>query len=68
MTGTAIAKEIVYAAFRILRLAHRRLGLPINLHVPPVKDGFTRIVIGLEDNDQAKPPSRKEVGAALGYR
>jgi hypothetical protein len=29
--------------------------------VPLIKDGITRIVNGLEDDDHAKPPSRKEV-------
>ena len=44
-----------------LRLADKRLGLPINFHVPLIKDGITRIVNGLEDDDHAKPPSRQEV-------
>ncbi|MGA3236148.1 MAG: hypothetical protein ABSG03_07595 [Bryobacteraceae bacterium] len=39
----------------------QRLGLLINFHVPLIKDGITRIVNGLEDDDHAKPPSRKEV-------
>ena len=43
-----------------LRLADKRLGLPINFHVPLIKDGITRIVNGLEDDDHAKPPGRKE--------
>jgi hypothetical protein len=34
--------------------------LPINFYVPPIKDGITRIVNGLENDDHAKPPSRKE--------
>jgi len=37
-----------------LRLADKRLGLPINFHVPLIKDGITRIVNGLEDDDHAK--------------
>ncbi|MEO8593446.1 MAG: GxxExxY protein [Candidatus Solibacter sp.] len=43
-----------------LRLADKRLGLLINFHVPLIKDGITRIVNGLEDDDHAKSPSRKE--------
>ena len=43
-----------------LRLADKRLGLLINFHVPLIKDGITRIVNGLEDEDHAKAPSRKE--------
>ena len=43
-----------------LRLADKRLGLLINFHVALIKDGITRIVNGLEDDDHAKPPSRKE--------
>ena len=43
-----------------LRLADKRLGLLINFHVPLIKDGITRIVSGLEDDDHAKSPSRKD--------
>ncbi len=43
-----------------LRLADKRLGLLINFHVPLLKEGITRIVNGLEDDDHAKSPSRKE--------
>ncbi len=43
-----------------LRLADKRLGLLINFHVALIKDGITRIVNGLEDDDHAKSPSRKE--------
>ena len=43
-----------------LRLADKRLGLLLNFHVPLIKDGITRIVNGLEDDDHAKSPSRKE--------
>lgn len=43
-----------------LRLADKRLGLLINFHVPLIKDGITRIVNGLEDDDHAKPSSCKE--------
>ena len=62
-----------------LRLADKRLGLLINFQVALIKDGITRIVNGLEDDDHAKSPSRKEAlryldalslgfkGAALGY-
>jgi GxxExxY protein len=43
-----------------LRLADKRLGLLINFHVALNKDGITRIVNGLEDDDHATSPSRKE--------
>jgi GxxExxY protein len=43
-----------------LRLADKRLGLLINFHVALIKDGISRIVNGLEDDDHAKSPSRKE--------
>lgn len=43
-----------------LRLADKRLGLLINFHVALIKDGITRIVNGLEEDDHAKPPSRKD--------
>ena len=43
-----------------LRLADKRLGLLVNFHVVPIKDGITRIVNGLEDDEHAKSPSRKE--------
>ena len=43
-----------------LRLADKRLGLLINFHVPLIKDGITRIVNGLRDDDHAKSPSRKD--------
>jgi hypothetical protein len=43
-----------------LRLADKRLGLLINFHVALIKDGITRIVNGLEEDDHAKSPSRKE--------
>jgi GxxExxY protein len=43
-----------------LRLGNKRLGLLINFHVVLIKDGITRIVNGLEDDDHAKSPSRKE--------
>ena len=32
----------------------------INFHVALIKDGITRIVNGLEDDDHAKSPSHKE--------
>jgi GxxExxY protein len=32
-----------------LRLANKRLGLPINFNVALIKDGITRIVNGLPD-------------------
>ncbi len=43
-----------------LRLADKRLGLLISFHVALIKDGITRIVNGLEEDDHAKSPSRKE--------
>jgi len=43
-----------------LRLADKRLGLLINFHVPLIKQGITRIVNGLEEEDHAKTPGRKE--------
>jgi len=43
-----------------LRLADKRLGLLINFQVALIKDGITRIVNGLEEDDHAKSPSRKE--------
>ena len=42
-----------------LRLADKRLGLLINFQVALIKEGITRIVNGLEDDDHAKPPGRK---------
>ena len=44
-----------------LRLADKRLGLLINFHVALIRDGITRIVNGLEEDDHAKSRSRKEV-------
>jgi hypothetical protein len=43
-----------------LRVADKRLGLLINFHVAPVKDGMTRPVNGLEDDAHAKSPGRKD--------
>ena len=43
-----------------LRLSDKRLGLLINFHVALIKDGITRIVNGLEEDDHAKSPSRNE--------
>ena len=43
-----------------LRLADKRLGLLINFHVALIKDGITRIVNGLEDDDHARPLRRKD--------
>ena len=43
-----------------LRLANKRLGLLINFNEAWIKDGITRIVNGLVDDDHAKSPSRKE--------
>ena len=42
-----------------LRLADKRLGLLINFNVVLIKDGITRIVNGLKDDDHAKALSRK---------
>jgi GxxExxY protein len=41
-----------------LRLADKRLGLLINFHVALIKDGITRIVNGLEEDDHAKSRRR----------
>jgi GxxExxY protein len=43
-----------------LRLADKRLGLLIHFPVALIKDGITRIVNGLEDDAQAKSPSRQD--------
>jgi GxxExxY protein len=44
-----------------LRLADKRLGLLINFQVALIKDGITRIVNGLEEEDfHAKPQSRQD--------
>ena len=43
-----------------LRLADKRLGLLINFHVALIKDGITRIVNGLEEDDHTK--SLRRVG------
>jgi GxxExxY protein len=43
-----------------LRLSDKRLGLLINFQVPLIKDGITRIVNGLEDEDHAQAPRRKD--------
>ncbi len=43
-----------------LRLADKRLGLLMNFQVALIKDGITRVVIGLEDDPHAKSPSRKD--------
>src|SRR5271165_5826594 len=40
-----------------LRLADKRLGLLINFHVALIKDGITRILNGLDDDDHAKSAS-----------
>jgi hypothetical protein len=54
----AIAKEVVDAALALVRkkqlltylkLADKRLGLPINFNTPLIKDGITRIANGIED-------------------
>jgi hypothetical protein len=49
------------ATSHYLRCADKRLGLPINFHLPVIKDGITRTVNKLEDDNHAKPPGRKEV-------
>ena len=51
-----------------LRLAGRRLGLPINFHVALIKHGITRIVNGLREEGLAKPPSPQRWGAASSCR
>jgi len=38
----------------------RRSSTPINLHLALIEDGITRVVNGLEEDDHAKSPSRKE--------
>jgi GxxExxY protein len=43
-----------------LRLAYKRLGLLINFNVALIKNGIIRVVNGLEDDPQAKSPSRKD--------
>lgn len=46
-----------------VRHADKRLGLPINFQVTLIKGGIARIVNGLEEDDRAKPRSRKELQA-----
>jgi len=41
-----------------LRLADKRLGLLINFHVALIKDGITRIVNGLEEDDHGRVGER----------
>src|SRR6476646_1952517 len=49
-----------------LRLADKRLGLLINFQVTLIKDGITRIVNGLEEEDShAKPPSRQDAARRM---
>jgi len=49
-----------------LRLADKRLGLLINFQVKLIKDGITRIVNGLEEEDShAKPPSRQDAARRM---
>jgi GxxExxY protein len=43
-----------------LRLADKRLGLPINFNAALIKDGISRIVNGLEAESHAKPQGRQE--------
>ncbi len=43
-----------------LRLAGKRLGLPINFNAALIKDGITRIVNGPEEESLAKPQGRQE--------
>jgi hypothetical protein len=38
-----------------------RTSTPFNFRVVPIKDGITRIVNGLEEDDHAKSRSSKEV-------
>ena len=39
----------------------RRSSTPINFHLAPIEDGITLIINGLDDDDHATPPRRKEV-------
>jgi GxxExxY protein len=49
-----------------LRLADKRLGLLINFQVALIKDGITRIVNGLEEEDfHAKPQSRQDAARRM---
>ena len=49
-----------------LRLADKRLGLLINFQVALIKDGITRIVNGLEEEDShAKPQSRQDAARRM---
>jgi len=43
-----------------LRLADKRLGLPINFNAVLIKDGISRIVNGLEELSHAKSQRRQE--------
>jgi GxxExxY protein len=43
-----------------LRLADKRLGLPIDFNAALLKDGISRIVNGLEEESHAKSQGRKE--------
>jgi hypothetical protein len=45
---------------QLSHLAGKRLGLLIDFHMPLIEAGIARSVNGLEDDDRAKPPSRKE--------
>lgn len=44
-----------------LRLADKRLGLLINFNVPLIKNGITRVVNGLQEDDHAKSQGRKDL-------
>jgi GxxExxY protein len=49
-----------------LRLADKRLGLLINFQVALIKDGITRIVNGLKEEDShAKPQSRQDAARRM---
>jgi GxxExxY protein len=50
-----------------LRLADKRLGLPINFNAALIKDGITRIVNGLPEESLAKTQRRQEPSEATGF-
>ena len=43
-----------------LRLADKRLGMPIHFNAVPIEDGITRIVNGLQEESLAKTQGRQE--------
>ena len=50
-----------------LRLAGKRLALPINFNSALIEDGITRIVNGLEKESLAKPQGRQENTESYGF-